>query len=162
MAAMGRGLVQLAVVGLGLALFFGCLPTVSGWYNHRVHVHVNNILYPGTNMTLHCKSKDDDLGEQIRTFGQDFEWSFGVNFWDTTLFWCNIWWSPSPGRLIEGGFHIYDSKRDIDDCGKMCLRFVKPDGIYFNFPAKGGPTYSELVYPWPTQTDHRQKKLTYR
>ena len=44
----------------------------------------------GLAMLVHCKSKDDDLGEHQIGPGGNFNWSFRENFWQTTLYWCNF------------------------------------------------------------------------
>ena len=45
-----------------------------------------------TNSVLHahCKSEDDDLSERVLDKRAQFNWSFRMNFWHTTLFWCNF------------------------------------------------------------------------
>ena len=41
-------------------------------------------------LNVHCKSKDDDLGARVLETETHFDWSFKINFWQTTLFWCNF------------------------------------------------------------------------
>ncbi|KAI3920175.1 hypothetical protein MKX01_017832 [Papaver californicum] len=142
---------HLSIFFLGFALFCGCLSTVSakGIYIRRVHVHLTNILPNNKDATIHCKSKDNDLGEHTLSFGQDFHWDFRVNIFHTTMFWCNIWWYPYDGHRVQGGFHIYEAERDIAACGDNCERFITGDGISFRNTDTGS---LELVYPWPYKT----------
>ncbi|WOG94708.1 hypothetical protein DCAR_0314005 [Daucus carota subsp. sativus] len=42
-------------------------------------------------LLLHCKSKDNDLGFHTLDLNQVYGWSFNMNIWSSTLFWCNFW-----------------------------------------------------------------------
>jgi len=42
---------------------------------------VTNSLEGGSDLTLHCKSGDNDLGVQVLHPNASFEWGFVVNFW---------------------------------------------------------------------------------
>lgn len=53
-------------------------------------VTVANQLSSGHTLLVHCKSKDDDLGDHMLQVGQSFSWKFKVNFLANTLFWCNL------------------------------------------------------------------------
>ncbi|KAE8650839.1 hypothetical protein Csa_023860, partial [Cucumis sativus] len=44
----------------------------------------------GETLSIHCKSKDDDLGLHYLDIGKQFTWSFRENLWSSTLFWCYI------------------------------------------------------------------------
>jgi len=64
-----------------------------------------------TNLTLHCKSKDDDLGFHTLTIGEKYTFSFKPSyvFWKSTLFFCSFTWPGNPNRhFIE----IYKQTRD--------------------------------------------------
>ena len=37
-------------------------------------------------LTVHCKSKNDDLGEHVLRTGENYSWNFKENFWRSTLF----------------------------------------------------------------------------
>ncbi|OVA13268.1 Plant self-incompatibility S1 [Macleaya cordata] len=124
-------LLQLAVVVILITLLCGFSSVWSQQYL-KVHVYVNNNLYPGTDMWVHCKSEDEDLGAHKVAYDMDFAWTSHIKIdWDTTKFVCHIWWWDSKGQMVDGFFDIYKSTRDIYDCTYECHRFVKPDGIYF-------------------------------
>ena len=53
-------------------------------------VTLTNQLSRGQTSLIHCKSKDDDLGDQMLQVGQSFSWKFKVNLLSTTLFWRNL------------------------------------------------------------------------
>ncbi|KAK9944902.1 hypothetical protein M0R45_010444 [Rubus argutus] len=79
----------------------------------------------------HCKSKDDDLGLRDIPVNDEFSWRFRSNLGDTTLYFCNMWWSK--GRLL---FNVYDAKDDtiLTKCGDgrkgECMWRMNEDGIY--------------------------------
>ncbi|KAJ9687214.1 hypothetical protein PVL29_015892 [Vitis rotundifolia] len=82
----------------------------------KTHVRLTNLLGEGSSLTIHCKSKDDDLGVHVLPFKGSFEWSFKPNFFvKNTLFFCNIQWQ---GKSMY--FNSYDEERDLEGCGKYC------------------------------------------
>ncbi|KAF7814535.1 leguminosin group486 secreted peptide [Senna tora] len=94
---------------------------VAQGFGRKTHVKVNNFLDNDLDLTLHCKSADDDLGVQILRYDQNFEWSFVVNVFGTTLFYCSFQW--------EGEFHhfdIYKAERDFFLC-EDCIWSIKQD-----------------------------------
>ncbi|KAH0937221.1 hypothetical protein HID58_004682 [Brassica napus] len=76
-------------------------------------VEIINKLGGGLTLTLHCKSKDDDLG--VQTLAPDSRWSFKFTpaFFGTTRFSCNFKWGGE-----SHSFDIYDDNREVGD--KQC------------------------------------------
>ncbi|TYI84171.1 hypothetical protein E1A91_D05G345600v1 [Gossypium mustelinum] len=87
---------------------------------HKVDVLIYNYLQNGTDLTVHCKSKDDDLGVHLLAFRNYYEFKFRPNLFGTTLFYCSMQWD---GRMHW--LDIYTSERDT--C-TYCLWNVKPEG----------------------------------
>ncbi|KAJ6958667.1 hypothetical protein NC653_040347 [Populus alba x Populus x berolinensis] len=56
----------------------GCL-----WKPTRLNI--NNDLGPGLDLTIHCKSKNNDLGQHVVPFGGEYTIDFCSNFWRSTL-----------------------------------------------------------------------------
>ncbi|KAK4834159.1 hypothetical protein QYF36_017937 [Acer negundo] len=52
----------------------------------------NNFHSNANSLYVHCRSKDDDIGEHWLTVGQTIVWSFHENAWSTTLFHCYAQW----------------------------------------------------------------------
>ncbi|KAJ0035194.1 hypothetical protein Pint_25287 [Pistacia integerrima] len=81
------------------------------------------------NLKIHCKSRDDDLGEHVLSYRQSFGFHFWNNIFDTTLFYCNMSWNEA-----SHSFDIYDELRDDDYCGADgdhggdCNWSVRPSG----------------------------------
>ncbi|CAN6684700.1 unnamed protein product [Malus baccata var. baccata] len=97
---------------------------VSNSIFDKMRVHVINGL---TNETLnvHCQSKDDDLGSHDVSVNEEYSWKFKLNFWDTTLFFCNLSW--------KGGHKSFDaySSAITDVCEESDCRWrATGDGIY--------------------------------
>ncbi|KAL2944924.1 S-protein-like protein 1 [Bienertia sinuspersici] len=59
----------------------------DSWYTH---ITVQNNLSDET-VTLHCQSKDDDLGEVKVEANQSFTFRFTPNIFESTLYWCDVW-----------------------------------------------------------------------
>ncbi|CAI8619198.1 unnamed protein product [Vicia faba] len=97
----------------------------ADWSPTKTNVRVENQL--GTNVFIHCKSSDSDLGDH-NVFNNDFvEWSFRANIRGTTSFSCALFW----GDNVHQSIVIYDAKIDESLCISKCLRVLKPDGAYF-------------------------------
>lgn len=75
----------------------------------KIHVKITNNLEHNLDLTLHCKSGDDDLGQQLVHQNEFFEFKFNRNFFGNTLFYCSFEW--------KGGFHRFDIvKENRDTC----------------------------------------------
>lgn len=120
---------------LALAIFAS--PEVLAKY----HVYIINNLGDDTTLTIHCRSKDDDLGTHSLPFEADFHWSFHINIGRTTLFYCDMNWD-----YIKGHFDVFVAKRDTVRCGTKCVWRVDRDGLYL-YIAKDEEY--ELQYRWP-------------
>jgi hypothetical protein len=83
----------------------------SSLFFQRMHVNVTNTLLGNLDLTLHCKSADDDLGKHILHHGQN--WSFRNNFFGETQFYCGFRWNEE-----LHWFDIYIANRD--DCRTSC------------------------------------------
>ncbi|PKI31211.1 hypothetical protein CRG98_048399 [Punica granatum] len=77
----------------------------------HVKVTISNQLPNGAPFTIHCKSRDNDLGTHVIGAGQTYEFSFRINFPGTTLFFCGVGWQ---GGQVE--FDIYRASYKCDGC----------------------------------------------
>ncbi|KAL5542548.1 hypothetical protein UlMin_010258 [Ulmus minor] len=78
----------------------------------------------GTDLTFHCKSKDNDLGSHF--LSPNFAWYFDFerNVFDTTLFFCKFIWGNE-----EHWFDVVNQKQD--HCGKfsfLCIYKIRVGG----------------------------------
>lgn len=105
-----------------------------------VNVTINNELDADLELTLHCKSKDDDLGIQKLPFNGSFGFHFRPNFWFTTLYFCSFQWKDAFHR-----FDIYIADRDYNKCKTNCMWNVIVKGpCMFNNNTK----LFDVCYDW--------------
>ncbi|GFQ01794.1 hypothetical protein PHJA_002323300 [Phtheirospermum japonicum] len=116
---------------------------------NKFHVYIiNSFPKNSPTMSVHCVSKDDDLGDKSLNPGESFTWSFKLNLWQTTLFHCSFGVSSklkTSHDVFNGeiGPHCETSRaRD----GNNCVWSVKEDGFYISnrFP----PVNSTKMYDW--------------
>ncbi|CAB4261978.1 unnamed protein product [Prunus armeniaca] len=101
------------------------------------NVNITNGLGPDVDLTVHCKSADDDLGKQLIHYGSTYGFHFRVNIFGGTQFYCSFKW---PGQ-----FHWFDIFiQDRDHC-KNCPWLIKADGPR-GFNSETG-NYDD-VYKW--------------
>ncbi|KAF9620194.1 hypothetical protein IFM89_010929 [Coptis chinensis] len=101
---------------------------------------VDNELYPGTPMSLHCKSGSKDLGLQILNYQESFYWDFyDGRLWVTKLYWCSMRWRDGKGRYNSNSFVIYDQDKRYSEpmyrCDE-CRWTARGDGIYYFWDGK--------------------------
>ncbi|CAF2116679.1 BnaUnng03150D [Brassica napus] len=77
----------------------------------------------GPLLTVHCKSKEDDLGVHKLAVNKNYHFKFQTNIWRSTLFFCSFKWNKQVKR-----FDIFDGLRDIDECHYQCNWTIKADG----------------------------------
>lgn len=105
----------------------------------KTHVVVYNFLEGLNNFTIHCMSKDDDLGSHVIGPEDNYDWGFRSNIWGTTLFFCGL--SCPYG---SGTFDLYKAERDRERC-LVCVWHVTKDGIY----GYDGSHTLDVEYKWP-------------
>lgn len=100
----------------------------SCFLSKRKHVHVVNGLPPNPQpLHVHCKSRDDDLGEHVLSVNQSFNFNFCIIAFET-LFHCDVQWEGK-GKNFTAYTTTWPSKHP---CMKSndCTWTVKSDGIY--------------------------------
>ncbi|KAK7251267.1 hypothetical protein RIF29_34310 [Crotalaria pallida] len=133
---------QVFLLALLIALW-GASPVVTG--RSTVTVRLTNYLPHNLNATIHCKSKDNDLGEHVLPVYSKYEFSFKPNIFGTTLFFCGITWRDAS---IE--YEIYSYKRDhAYRCATECNWLIKEEAlICLSQDDAGQPN---LIVPWKTK-----------
>ncbi|KAK9755540.1 hypothetical protein RND81_01G032800 [Saponaria officinalis] len=98
---------------------------------HTVHV-INDIDDDSRPLIVHCKSGNDDLGEHSLRKGEEYIWTFHINFFGTTLFFCRFYWDDEKNRLFDS-FKIQETQTcDTFERGGHYYWAAKSDGIYFS------------------------------
>ncbi|KAK8997092.1 hypothetical protein V6N11_020581 [Hibiscus sabdariffa] len=123
-----------------LSLMIYYVRSVSGVWYPRTRVLINNDIGVGTHLTVHCKSKDDDLSPHVLEYRQQYDFSFRPHFFRETLFFCGMQWN---GTLYW--FDIYDQYRDGHRCGKHCEWNVHSEGAC---QLNHGTSKFDICYDW--------------
>ena len=117
-------------------------PKVQAWGQKYLVIIKNNIPGP-LPLSIHCYSKDDDIGFHVLNNGNDFRFHFGVNFWGTTKFWCDFWWNSK-----HTSFDVFNSHVADDYCGNnlgnKCFWSATPSG--FSIANKDNPSSGDLHF----------------
>ncbi|KAK4435875.1 S-protein2 [Sesamum alatum] len=115
-------------------------------------VHIENHLPWSSHvhpLHLHCASKDDDLGYHNLTPFGEFSWSFCKNFWDSTLFFCHLWWNSLNGTKHKG-FNVFDRRWAARCISGSCYWAANGEGI--EFTGHDPPINWEKIYDWDNGT----------
>lgn len=106
------------LISLLISLVFSC-QLCEG-----TRVNITNYLGPNTDLTVHCKSKDDDLGVRVLSYNASYQFSFIPNFFMSTLYFCGFRW----GRTRDlHWFDIFNAGERPDKC-TTCLWRIVTDG----------------------------------
>ncbi|MCL7036107.1 hypothetical protein MKW94_019297 [Papaver nudicaule] len=133
------------IVFVSLLMFFLLVQNCSSQLLKYVHVNVQNDLGENMDLKMHCKSKDDLIGERWVHYKEDFTWQFKRNVLGTTLYWCSMtWYDSSVGHWIVGSFEIYNAQKDVNNCGHHCDWLVRKDGLYHHLLPRGWVR----IYKW--------------
>ncbi|KAI5678833.1 hypothetical protein M9H77_09783 [Catharanthus roseus] len=100
---------------------------------YTVHV-INNLPSNQFLLKIHCASGDDDLGFHDLSVNQDFNWTFNMNIFGTTLFFCHFWWSNK-----DKAFEVFNHDIGTKNCATNCYWLVREDGFYFTDDINNGP-----------------------
>ncbi|OAY55436.1 hypothetical protein MANES_03G154200v8 [Manihot esculenta] len=85
-------------------------------------INITNELGTNNELRLHCKSKNDDLGEQLLPYKGFWYFKFRPNFWGTTDFYCSMSWEQ-----VSHSFDIYVDSRDDLKCF-VCQWIIQATG----------------------------------
>ncbi|PRQ41577.1 putative plant self-incompatibility S1 [Rosa chinensis] len=119
---------QIYCVVLLIALAFGSSNASINFPGTKKFVRIVNNLSKGERLNFHCQSKDNDIGVRSLAVNEQYEFSFRINIWRTTLFFCRLWYSDKHAEFVA--FKVsYDF---YQDCGNQdhCIWTAKEDGVY--------------------------------
>ncbi|KAL7144086.1 hypothetical protein ABFS83_08G235100 [Erythranthe nasuta] len=97
--------------------------------NYEVHI-INNLPKNSAALKIHCASKDTDFGIHVFQPNQEFYWTFCMNFWATTMYFCHFWWGAK-----DTSFEVFNMDLTLV-CDSMylplqkCKWYVKEKGFY--------------------------------
>uniref|UniRef100_A0A7N0UJ47 S-protein homolog n=1 Tax=Kalanchoe fedtschenkoi TaxID=63787 RepID=A0A7N0UJ47_KALFE len=99
--------VTLFVMNAQVVEAHGCSPFLTKLYLTLE----NQMEKPATAIKVHCKSKDNDMGEHTLWNGMHTTFSFRTNFFGNTYFWCDVFWN-NKWKV----FDVYVDRRDFYRC----------------------------------------------
>jgi hypothetical protein len=113
-------------------------PNKDAFWPAKVTVNITNSLSENLDLTIHCKSKDDDLGSHLLHHGDSFSWRFGRKFFGGTLFYCSFQWNNE--------LHWFDTyNQDETDCNLHCNWYIHQSGPCLLFDSK---EVEDCNYSW--------------
>ncbi|XP_062104464.1 S-protein homolog 24-like [Humulus lupulus] len=115
---------------------------IGGVFVYKTTVQIFNNLDNQNQLTVHCKSADDDLGAHVVANNQDYEFKFRINFAGTTLYFCGLTWVGG-----TGSYDIFRASRDSFRCASKCVWRAHNDGIY-GFKEGSNQTTADIIYKW--------------
>lgn len=130
MASFARNVQLLSLL---LALIF---LTTCDANSARVHVLITNEISeyhgrPNVTITLHCRSRDGDLGLHQVPYLSNYEFSFKPSIWGRSRYECSVKWDGECHRFVA-----YNQKKDKDKC-RVCLWKIKPEAACrYNYAKK--------------------------
>ncbi|KAL3729237.1 hypothetical protein ACJRO7_026354 [Eucalyptus globulus] len=137
-------------------LIFICsllLNSCAGAILRKTEVEIGYDLPGETTLTVHCKSKDDDLGFHDITITRKWRFSFRPSIFKDTLFFCSFAW---PGQFKW--FDIYVQTRDEGECPlSLCVWQISPSGPC-RFNENTGDF--DICFPWNPPRQLGRKPLT--
>lgn len=71
-----------------------------------MHTTVTNDISPNTDLTVHCRSSNDDLGVHILHCGENVHWTFKSNIFGSKIFTYDLKWSNGNHE----GFQVYNQE----------------------------------------------------
>ncbi|XP_042958192.1 S-protein homolog 3-like [Carya illinoinensis] len=135
--------VLLLIVLLQLVFFVTTFDMVTG-YHDRVHLRISNELDVGIDLQLHCKSRDNDLGEHLLHYNNSYyEFSFRPRYFGSTLFYCSFRWNTDGCSKLYW-FDIYDYNRDGNRCSECYWKALLNGPCMLNH----NDNQYDLCYSW--------------
>ncbi|KAL5542499.1 hypothetical protein UlMin_010209 [Ulmus minor] len=109
------------------------------WMRNDISIDLGS----STNLTVDCKSKEDDLGFQYLAPTKGYGFTFRPRYWGWTLFFCRYEW---PGSSHY--FDIYDQERDQKKGNNFCWT-VRQNGPCRCKCSDNCTTFDQsLCFPW--------------
>ncbi|GER27158.1 plant self-incompatibility protein S1 family [Striga asiatica] len=121
-------------------------PTQSCFWTKGYTISIyDGILDKSDKISLHCASKDDDLGNHTLKGGFNYDWSFCDSYWKTTMFFCHFYWGHK-----ERAFEVFNYNLGKHMCKSgTCTWSVANDGFYLRDGRFGTPFKQ---YDWQNNT----------
>ena len=104
---------------------FACIIWTPGFI-----VQIQNLI-PNSTIQVHCKSKDDDIGDKWLKYNEEFHFKFCENELQGTLFFCHWYWDSKEQVFdVFNNTMLFICNIEYGD-NNPCNWAAKNDGLYF-------------------------------
>ncbi|KZV34049.1 hypothetical protein F511_02822 [Dorcoceras hygrometricum] len=111
-------------------MFTSCSADGQWTFGMTYHVHIINGFKNNSNpLKVHCRSKDDDLGEHKLGINGEISWHFKVRLDGSTLFYCDAKKGQHSKHFNAFDATVEGSKCDISS---HCYWLLAEGGFYFS------------------------------
>ncbi|XP_071689339.1 S-protein homolog 2-like [Rutidosis leptorrhynchoides] len=121
---------------------------ITGEYKIHINSNVNNL-------HIHCKSKDDDLGDQYRNTGEEYDINFCIKMDGSTIFNCQFNWESKQaqfdvfninGKTSRSPKYCHD--KSTIQVKSDCYWHVEEDGFYIPGSFDPEPNNWQKLHDW--------------
>ncbi|KAK9677540.1 hypothetical protein RND81_11G150400 [Saponaria officinalis] len=99
--------------------------TLAQYQFKKYTIRIINKIGTSPKVSLRCQSKDDDLGTHVLGYGEEFNWTFRVNFMMSTLYFCHFQWKDK-----DITFDVFEVYLGSTMCDREYIWEVKEDAFY--------------------------------
>ncbi|XAR62735.1 hypothetical protein NMG60_11017596 [Bertholletia excelsa] len=102
-----------------------------------------------SSIQVRCQSKDTDLGLQTLQTNQQLHWSFHINIFETTLYFCHFYWGAN-----DAFFDVFTHRFSNRHCVVVfaqeynCTWEAREDGFYVS---NGSGNFTK-IFDWNKKT----------
>ncbi|OWM80114.1 S-protein homolog 2-like [Punica granatum] len=115
----------------------------NAWSLPKTRVRIYNKLPGNAELTIHCKSGDEDLGSHVIGANSYYEFGF-IDTFSNKLYFCGLHWRG--GSMVND---FYRSDRDSNRCHKECKWGATERGVLgINDFEISEPPIIDVVYHW--------------
>lgn len=113
------------------------------WTKGYEIVIVNNVFEKPLELTFHCASGNDELGNHTIPPLTHWNWSFCESILKNTVFFCRFWWGSK-----QQSFEVFNHKLGKQECGSGTCRWTsRSDGFYLS-DGTSTSTPGVKMYDW--------------
>ncbi|XP_073130780.1 S-protein homolog 5-like [Henckelia pumila] len=101
---------------------------------YEVHV-VNNLTNGAVPLRIHCASGNTELGNHTLYPKGNFHWSFRMNYWFSTMFFCRFHWGARNRAFEVFNKHLAANCEGPyeKELGNICYWSVQEDGFWIGY-----------------------------
>ena len=135
------------VMVMALVMVLSAAGMAVAWPPWKEHMSVNIINDVGGDaISVHCRSGNDDLGQQTVFNHQKYGFGFKPNFEGTTEYWCNFNWGPKwQSFTVWKDIGPFPGENHRHRACNQCVYLVRADS-FWRSEGEAGPFYQIAVW----------------